>query len=87
MSLVQYQITRSELTGLDALCHGIVVREGIEDACSKSATTVLYDPEAADVWPACTWHANRNGGALTLAEIREALETGSVEITREVEDY
>jgi hypothetical protein len=80
-------IVRSQIERLDTLCHGIVTRDGWEDACSKPATTVLYDAEGGDVWPACTWHANRNGGALTLAQIREALTTGATELEREVVDY
>ena len=60
----------------DGLCHGIVTRDGIEDACCKDATTIIYDPESVTLWPACTWHANRYGGALSLATIRTALAEG-----------
>lgn len=77
-------ITRSEIVDLDTLCHGIVTRGGEEDACCKSATAIVYDAESANVWPACTWHAHRYGGALTLAQIREAVETGATRFEREV---
>lgn len=77
-------VVRSQITSLDYLCHGIVTRSGEQDACSKPATTILYDAEGADVWPACTWHAHRYGGALTLAQVREALEDGATWFEREV---
>ena len=77
-------IVRTQIVGIDYLCHGIVTRDGVEDACSKDATAILYDAEGADVWPACTWHANRNGGALTLAQIAEVLEDGATHLEREV---
>ena len=77
----------SQIERLDTLCHGIVTRAGEEDACCKPATTVLYDAEDADVWPACTWHAHRYGGALTLAQIREALTAGATRFEREVADW
>lgn len=78
-------ITRSQVESIDTLCHGIVTRDGEEDACRKDATTVVYDSESATVWPACTWHAHRYGGALTLAQIRDALTTGAVCFERDVE--
>ena len=77
-------ITRSQIEGIDTLCHGIVTRDGIEDACSKPATAILYDAEGASVWPACTWHAHRYGGALTLAHVREAMLRGATQFEREV---
>jgi len=76
---VSYSVTRTELDTLDTLCHGIVVRDGWEDACNKPATAVLFHPDAGP-WPACCWHANRWGGAITLAELATARETGCVEI-------
>jgi hypothetical protein len=72
-------VVRSQLERLDTLCHGIAIREGHEDACNKPATTVIYDREGADIWPACTWHAHRYGGALTLEQVRTALTTGATE--------
>ena len=86
MSEYRVTITRSELANLDYLCHGIITRNGIEDACHKAATTVLWDPESAHIWPACTWHANRNGGAVHLANIRDAWQAGASEFVREVAD-
>lgn len=80
-------IVRSQIESIDTLCHGIVTRDGEQDACCKDATTIIYDAESADVWPACTWHAHRYGGALTLAQIRDALTAGAVEIERVVVDY
>lgn len=77
-------IARSQIDRLDNLCDGIVTRDGREDACCKPATTVVYDAESADVWPACTWHAHRYGGALTLAQIREVAEKGYTSFEREV---
>lgn len=78
-------IVRSQIEHLDTLCAGIVTRQGEEDACCKDATTIVYDAESATPWPACTWHAHRYGGALTLAQIREALTTGATSFEREVE--
>lgn len=77
-------IVRSQLDSLDHLCSGIVTRGGVEDACCKPATAIVYDAESADVWPACTWHAHRYGGALTLEQIAEARECGSTSFEREV---
>lgn len=77
-------ITRTQVESLDTLCHGIVVRDGEQDACSKDATTVLYDAESASIWPACSWHANRYGGALTLAQLNEARSDGATRFEREV---
>lgn len=58
----------------DDHCHGLVARDGFEDACGKPPTTVIDDPDGGP-WPACTWHAHRYGGSrvLTLREMREAL--------------
>lgn len=77
-------IVRSQLEDIDTLCHGIVTHRGCEDACCKPATAIVYDAESADVWPACTFHAHRYGGALTLAQIREALTTGATRFERQV---
>lgn len=83
MSAYKVAVTRSELENLDILCAGIVTREFSEDACCKPATAVLYDAESAHVWPACAWHANRYGGALTLMQIGEALRFGVTHFERE----
>lgn len=79
-------VVRSQIERLDTLCAGVVTRAGEEDACCKDATAIVYDAEFADVWPACTWHAHRYGGALTLAQIREALTTGATCFEREAAD-
>lgn len=86
MRLERYVVTRSQIESVDTLCAGIVTRSCEEDACCKNATTIVYDLEGANPWPACTWHAHRYGGALTLAEVREALETGATWIEREARD-
>ena len=84
MTTQRITVTRSEIESVDTLCHGIVTRQGIEDDCCKPATTVVYDLESASVWPACTWHAHRYGGALTLGQIWEARTNGAASIEREV---
>ena len=84
MTAERVMIARSQIDRLDTLCAGIVTHDGEQDACCKPATTIVYDAECADVWPACTWHAHRYGGALTLAQIAEARETGSTSFEREV---
>lgn len=76
---VKVTVTRSELEALDHLCAGIVTRDGEQDACCKPATTVIYDAESGHVWPGCTWHAHRYGGAVTLAVIRDAVTNGAAE--------
>lgn len=45
-------------------CHGIVTRDGWEDACGKPATSIIdgRGTEAETYWPACTYHAHRYGG-------------------------
>lgn len=80
-------LTRSQLDRLDHLCSGIVTRDGIEEPCCKAATTIIYDPEGPDLWPACTWHAHRYGGALTLAQIKELREDGATHLEREVSSW
>lgn len=78
-------IVRSQIDRLDTLCAGIVTRDYEMEPCCKDATAILYDAESADVWPACSWHANRyHGSALTLAQVREALTTGMTSFEREV---
>ena len=84
MNTERFTITRTQVESVDTLCAGIVTRDGEMDACCKPATTVVHDAEEASVWPACTWHAHRYGGALTLAQIREALTTGATQFEREV---
>lgn len=86
MSEMQVMVVRSELESLDTLCHGIVTRGGEEDACSKPAAAVIWDRESASIWPACIWHANRFGGALTLGQVSEALRWGATSFEREVPD-
>jgi len=60
-------------------CHGIVVRDGEQDACGKPAVAIIdgYGTEAEDYWPACAYHANRYGGGrcVPLREIVEAVLT------------
>lgn len=60
-------------------CHGIVTRQGDEDACGKPPVAMI-DGRVGDegYWPACAYHANRWGQVgynrlVTLAEIVEAL--------------
>lgn len=77
-------ITRSEIEGIDTLCSGIITVRGEEQPCCKPAVSLIYDAESAGVWAACSWHAHRYGGALTLAQIREAIETGATHFEREV---
>ncbi len=78
-------LTHSDLERVtDTLCHGIITRDSIEDACCKDATTVIYDAESASLWPACTWHAHRYGGALTLGQLTALRDEGSVSFEREV---
>lgn len=71
-------ITRTEVQSLDTLCAGIITRHGEEEPCCKDATTVLFDRTFGGIWPACTWHANRNGGALSIAQLRTAIAEGGV---------
>ena len=80
-------ITRSQLESVDTLCHAEVSRGGELEPCCKDATTVLYDAENASIWSACSWHANRLGGALTLAQLAEIRSTGATCFTREVASY
>lgn len=81
--MVQATVVRSEIERLDTLCAGIVVRDGEEDACCKPACVIAYHPDGG-VWPACVWHAHRYGGALTLAQVAEALTTGATVVEYEV---
>lgn len=62
-------IVRSQIDRLDTLCAGIVTSGGVEDACCKPATTILYDAESADVWPACTWHAGHPEHAAAMSKV------------------
>lgn len=80
-------VVRSQFERLDHLCAGIVTRGGEMEPCCKPATSIVYDAEGADIWPACTWHAHRYGGALTLAQVREAFTAGATSFEREVEGY
>jgi len=83
---MQVMVVRSELLSLDTFCHGAVTRAGEEYPCFKPAAAVLWDEEIAGIWPACIWHANRFGGALTLDQVSEALRWGATSFEREVPD-
>ena len=60
----------------DGLCHGIVVRDGVEDACLKLATSVIDGRGTEDetYWPACAYHAHRwgRGRVVPLEDIMAA---------------
>jgi hypothetical protein len=69
---------RRELTdGLKWGCHGIVIRDGCEDACGKPATVIIdgRGTEDEEFWPACTYHGNRygDGRVVPLVDIVAAL--------------
>jgi hypothetical protein len=57
-------------------CHGLVVRDGIEDACGKPPVAVIdaRDVEDGCYWPACAYHAHRygRGKCVPLAELVDA---------------
>lgn len=54
--------------GRDRICHGLVTRDGIEDACHKPAVGYARPgDDETHPWPACAWHLNRWGG-LPLSE-------------------
>jgi hypothetical protein len=44
-------------------CHGIVIRDGEQDACGKPAVAMIDARACEDggYWPACVYHANRYG--------------------------
>lgn len=44
-------------------CHGIVTRDGEQDACGKPPVAVIDGRGTEDegYWPACAYHANRYG--------------------------
>ena len=58
-------------------CHGLVIRDGCEDACGKPPVAIIdaRDFEDGDFWPACAYHANRygRGQCVPLALIDAAL--------------
>jgi hypothetical protein len=58
-------------------CHGLVTRDGHEDACGKPAVAIIdaRDREDGCYWPACAYHAHRygRGRVVPLTAIREAL--------------
>ena len=67
---------RAEILRADH-CHGLVTRDGEEDACGKPPVAII-DATAAEAgcyWPACAYHANRygRGHVVPLARIVEAL--------------
>lgn len=49
-----------DLAGVDlaAGCGGVVLRNGEQDACGKTATALIDD---SGLWPVCTYHAHRYG--------------------------
>lgn len=56
-------------------CSGIVVRDGIEEACEKVAVGVVAGKWEGEwqTWPACPWHLNRwHNYAMPLTEILRA---------------
>jgi hypothetical protein len=61
----------------DDHCHGIVTRDGEQDACGKPTTCIVdgHGTEDETFWPACTYHANRYGGGriVPLTVIREVV--------------
>lgn len=61
-------------------CHGLVVREGIEDACGKPPVAIVDGRGTEDEthWPACAYHANRYGGGrcVALVELVRTIEEG-----------
>lgn len=60
-------------------CHGLVVRDGEQDACGKPPVAIIdgRGTEAETFWPVCAWHANRYGRGrcvplrVLLASLRE----------------
>ena len=57
-------------------CHGIVTRDGEQDACGKPPVALIdaRDLEDGCIWPACAYHANRYGRRwVTLQEIARVL--------------
>ena len=63
------------------VCHGVVTRDGHEDACGKPAVAVIGRSIAHGApWAACGWHAHRygQGRLVTLATIAQALEDRSL---------
>ena len=70
---------RAEVLGADH-CHGIVTRDGEQDACGKPPVAIIDAREAEDgcYWPACTFHAYRygRGHVVPLPTIRAAFLEG-----------
>lgn len=66
---------RDVLTTVDH-CHGIVVRDGHEDACGKPPVAIVDGRATEDegYWPACAWHANRYGPCVPLADLLAVVE-------------
>lgn len=66
----------AEVRGADH-CHGLVVRDGEEDACGKPPVALIdgRGTESETFWPACAYHANRYGGerCVPLLSIAAAL--------------
>jgi len=52
----------------DQHCHGIVTRDGEQDACHKPTVAIIdgRGTEAETYWPACTYHAHRYGGGRVM---------------------
>ena len=61
-------------------CHGLVIRDGIEDVCGKPPVAVIdgRGTEEGTYWPACAYHAHRygHGRCVPLADIDAALWPG-----------
>jgi hypothetical protein len=61
-------------------CHGLVIRDGEQDACGKPPVAIIdaRDVEDGCYWPACAYHANRygRGQCVPLTDLRAALTRG-----------
>jgi hypothetical protein len=59
-------------------CHGIVTRDGEQDACGKPPVAIIdwRGTEAETYWPVCAYHAHRygDGRAVPLRDILAAHE-------------
>jgi hypothetical protein len=58
-------------------CHGLVTRDGEQDACGKPPVAIIdcRDFDDGYFWPACAYHANRygRGRCVSLAVILASL--------------
>ncbi|HET7327868.1 MAG TPA: hypothetical protein VFJ14_11360 [Nocardioidaceae bacterium] len=67
-------------------CHGIVTRNGEQDACGKPPVAVIDgSPWGEGYWPACAYHANRYGGGrcVPLSSLARMLADERERIARE----